>query len=114
MPRQPNERRRFGRLPVRMPVVLRGCDAAGREFFDRAEIVSIDERGARAQTRFQLQTGAEVTVELPAKDRPRRMRVVWSAEAASFYEGMVGLEFVDADDSWDLESLRLRWGIRNY
>jgi hypothetical protein len=99
---------------MQMPVILKGTDAAGREFFDRGEIVSIDERGARAHTRFHLQVGSEVTVELPADDRPRRMRVVWSGEVASFYDGMVGLEFVDANDSWNLESLRIRWGARNY
>jgi hypothetical protein len=51
---------------------------------------------------------------LPADDRPRLMRVVWSGEPESFYDGMIGLEFVDADDSWNLESLRIRWGARNY
>jgi hypothetical protein len=110
----PNDRRRDRRLPVQMPVVLKGTDAAGREFFDRAEIVSIDARGARAHSRFQLQVGSEVTVELPGDDRPRRMRIVWSGEAESFYDGMIGLEFVDANDSWNLESLRIRWGARNY
>ena len=97
-----------------MPVVLKGTDATGREFFDRAEIVSLDEHGARAHTRFQLQVGSEVTVELPGDDRPRLMRIVWCGEAESFYDGVIGLEFVDANDSWNLESLRIRWGARNY
>lgn len=97
-----------------MPVILRGKDTAGRVFFDRAEIVSIDDRGARAHTRFHLHVGSELTVELPADDRARLMRVVWSGEAESFYDGMIGLEFVDANDSWNLESLRIRWGARNY
>ena len=114
MSQHPNEVRRDRRLPVQMPVVLRGTDIAGRVFFDRAEIVSIDERGARAHTRFHLPEGSEVTVELPADDRQRRMRVVWSGEAESFYDGMIGLEFVDASESWNLESLRIRWGARNY
>jgi hypothetical protein len=110
----PNERRRDRRLPVQMPVVLKGTDATGREFFDRAEIVSLDEHGARAHTRFQLQVGSEVTVELPGDARPRPMRIVWCGEAESFYDGVIGLEFVDANDSWNLESLRIRWGARNY
>lgn len=114
MPPDPSEQRRDRRLPVQMPVVLRGTDTAGRDFFDRAEIVSIDERGARAHTRFHLQVGSEVTGELPADERPRRMRVVWSGETESFYDGVIGLEFADANDSWNLESLRIRWGARNY
>lgn len=42
------------------------------------------------------------------------MRVVWSGEAESFYDGVIGLEFADANDSWNLESLRIRWGARKY
>jgi hypothetical protein len=95
-----------------MPVVLRGKDAAGREFFDRTEVVSIDERGARMRTRFLLSLGAEVTVEFPNQQDPKRMRVVWRGEADSFYEGLTGVEFVEESGSWNLESLRARWGGR--
>jgi hypothetical protein len=42
------------------------------------------------------------------------MRVVWSGESGSFYDGMVGLELVDPGDTWNPDSLRLRWGARNY
>lgn len=108
------ERRRSRRLPVQIPVILRGTDCAGREFFERAEVVSIDERGGRAHTRFHLKAGGEVTIQLPGEEKLKRLRVVWSGEPGSFYEGMVGFEFADADESWNLESLRIRWGARNY
>lgn len=97
-----------------MPVVLRGTDAAGRDFFDRAEVVSVDERGGRARTHFLLKVGAEVTVQVPSEDKAKRMRVVWRGEAGSFYDAMIGLEFVEADESWNLESLRARWGNRRF
>ena len=97
-----------------MPVVLRGTDATGRDFFDRAEVVSIDERGGRAHTRFLLKVGAEVTIQVPSEDKAKRLRVVWRGEADSFYDGMIGLEFVEADESWNLESLRARWGNRRF
>ncbi len=110
----PHERRRHRRVPVQIPVIIRGTDSAGRLFFDRAQVVSIDDRGARAHTRFHLKTGAEVTVELPTDPNPKLMRVVWSGEVESFYDGMVGLELADPNDSWNLESLRVLWGARNY
>jgi hypothetical protein len=97
-----------------MPVVLRGTDAAGRDFFDRAEVVSIDERGGRARTRFLLKVGSEVTIQVPSEDKAKRLRVVWRGEAGSFYDGMIGLEFVEAEESWNLESLRARWGNRRF
>jgi hypothetical protein len=95
-------------------VVLRGADNVGRVFFDRAQVVSIDERGARVHTRFHLKQGSEVTVELPGEENHKRLRVVWSGEVDSFYDGVVGLEFVAPDDSWNMENLRSRWGARNY
>jgi hypothetical protein len=109
-----SERREHGRLPVQIPVVLRGTDSAGRVFFDRAQIVSIDERGARVHTRFHLKQGSEVKIELPGEESQKLLRVVWSGEPGSFYDGMVGLEFVAHDDTWNLENLRSRWGARNY
>jgi hypothetical protein len=108
------DHRRHRRIPVQIPVIIRGTDSAGRVFFDRAQIVSIDERGARVHTRFHLQVGVEITVELPSDEKLKLMRVVWSGEVQSFYDGMVGLELVDPNDSWNFESLRISWGARNY
>jgi len=94
--------------------VLRGTDSAGRVFFDRAQIVSLDMRGARAHTRFHLKPGSEVTVEFPGEGTQHSLRVVWSGDPGSFYDGMVGLELVDSRVAWDIETLRGRWGARNY
>jgi hypothetical protein len=107
------ERRHSGRLPVQIPIVLRGKDDAGREFFDRAQIVSIDDRGARIHTRFGLTPGSEVTVELPGDEIQKRFRVSWSGEPEGFYDGMAGLEFADDHDAWTVESLKVRWEHRN-
>ena len=108
-----NERRHSGRIPVHIPIVLRGTDGAGRVFFDRAQIVSIDDGGARVHTRFHLQPGSEVTVEIPGDETQKTFRVIWSGTPASFYDGMVGLEFTDHRDSWQVESLKVRWTARN-
>ena len=109
-----NERRNYRRIPVQIPVIIRGRDGTGRAFFDRAQIVSIDDRGARVHTRFHLKVGAEIKVEIPTEENAKQLRVVWSGEPGSFYDGMVGLEFADRNDTWNLESLRAQWGARNY
>lgn len=108
----PDGQRRAKRLPVQMPVVLRGTDAAGRGFFDRAEVVSLDPRGARMRTRFLLNIGSEVNIQLPQDPQARRLRVVWRGDEGSLYEGMVGMEFLDPTESWDLDVLRTHWGSR--
>lgn len=109
------ERRTHGRVPVQLPVIVRGTDSGGRGFFDRAQIVSLDARGARLHTRFHLKEGSQVIVEMPAPDDSHKpMRVVWSGEAGGFYDGVVGLELVTPEDVWDVEALRIQWGARNY
>lgn len=114
MATSPEDRRRSIRLPVQITALLRGTDAAGRSFFDRTEIVSIDDRGARVHTRFVLRENAEVVLELPTEGESKRMRVVWTGDSGGIYEGVMGLEFADPNDSWNLESLRARLGVRNF
>jgi hypothetical protein len=103
-----SERRRSSRLFVQVSAVLRGTDASGRSFFDRGEAVAIDQCGARVRTRFQLKPGAEIQVGLPTEREEKVMRVVWCGDAAGFYEGMVGVEFADPNESWSMETLRVR------
>ncbi len=82
-------------------------------FFDRAQIVSIDDGGARVHTRFHLKPGSDVTVEIPGDETQKTFRVIWSGDPGGFFDGMVGLEFADHHDSWEVESLKVRWTARN-
>jgi PilZ domain len=108
------DRRRSQRLSVQTPAGLSGIDASSREFFDRAEIVSFDQRGARVRTRFLLQTGSEVEVQLPTETGRKRLRVVWRGEPDTPFEGMVGLELADPNDGWSPATLRAQWDAREY
>lgn len=89
-----------------MQAVLRSTDEEGRDFFDRSEVVSIDEHGARLRTRFRLKLGTEFDLQLPGKDKPKRLRVVWRGDAGGFEAGLMGAEFVEPGDSWDEIILR--------
>jgi hypothetical protein len=93
---------------VQVPAVLRGTDASGRSFFDRGEAVAIDQFGARIRTRFQLKQGTEIQVGLPTEREEKLMRVVWCGDPEGFYEGMVGVEFADLNESWSMDTLRVR------
>lgn len=95
-----------------MPVVLQGTDAAGRGFFGRGEIESLDRHGARIRTRFQLKEGTEVKVQLPTEKEAKRLRVEWCGEPDGLFEGIVGVKFVDPDTSWSLETLHAKWETR--
>jgi len=109
-----NDRRRFKRINVRMDVVLKGIDASGREFFERTEVDSFDQRGARAHTRFSLTPGTEVEIQLSTETEGKRLRVVWQGEPQSLHSGLVGLEMVDPNDSWSPATLKAQWEAREF
>jgi hypothetical protein len=71
----------------------------------------MDSRGARMRTRFSIHSGTILEVQLTNESVTKRMRVVWQGERDSPYEGMVGLEFEDPNDSWNLRMLRARWEL---
>lgn len=104
------ERRRSRRYFVQIPVILRAIDTAGRDFFERTTIISVDQHGARIRTPFALSTGDKVEVQLLNEKEPRRFHVVWFGGLASPEERTVGLEFIDVKESWNLEALRGRIG----
>ena len=112
MPEPPSERRRYTRFEIQTRAVLKGTDSASRDFFERTEVLSFDQRGARVRTRFLLNPGAEVELQLPTEQAPKKLRVVWQGEAGTLFAGMVGLELVDPNDSWDTATLRSQWEAR--
>jgi len=102
---RPSDRRRSPRHDTQIEVVLRSTDEAGRDFFDRSEIISIDQHGARLRTRFRLRIGTEFEVQLPGEPGPKRLRVIWRGDAGSFEVGLMGAEFVNPDDGWSAATL---------
>lgn len=108
------DRRRSQRLTVQTPAGLVGKDVTSREFFDRAEVISFDQRGARLRTRFLLAPGSEVEVQLATETEPKHLRVIWMGEPETPFAGLVGLELVDPADNWNPETLRTQWEARDY
>ena len=101
-------------MDVQTRAVLQGTDSASREFFERTEAVSFDQRGARVRTRFLLTPGTEVELQLATEKEPKRLRVVWRGEPATLFAGMVGLELVDPSDNWNPATLRAQWDAREF
>ena len=93
-------------MTARIPVILLGKDARGREFFDRSEVVSIDSRGARVRTRFSIRPGTILEVRLTDEMVTKRQ-----GDPGSLYERMLGLEFADPNDTWNLGMLGARWEL---
>ena len=98
-------------MTARILVILLGKDARGREFFDRSEVVSIDKCGARVRTRFSISPGTILEVQLTDEMVTKRLRVVWQGDPGSLYEGTLGLEFADPNDTWKVGMLGARWEL---
>jgi len=64
------ERRRFQRLPLPIPVFLRGWDKAGKEFLDFTLALDISAGGALVATQRRLQKGSKLTLEIPTAPLP--------------------------------------------
>src|SRR5215831_11271720 len=61
-----NDRRAHYRLPIRVPIFLKGIDKNGTEFYELTHTVNISARGACFFSKRALETGADLLVSIPA------------------------------------------------
>ena len=66
-PRVPeNERRKWPRLPLAIPVFVRSKDEKGKDFLEFATALNISAGGALVAVRRSLQPSAQVMLEIPS------------------------------------------------
>jgi hypothetical protein len=66
-----SERRRSERLPIGIPVFVRGIDELGKEFQEFTTAFNISSGGALVATRRYLPTSTVISLEIPAAPLPR-------------------------------------------
>ncbi len=64
------ERRKHQRLPLSIPVFVRGIDEIGKEFLDFATALNISAGGILLATRRPLPAGATISLEIPVAPLP--------------------------------------------
>jgi hypothetical protein len=64
------ERRRHPRLPLSIPVFVRGVDEDGREFLDFATALNISASGILLASRRNLPRSASLSLEIPVSPLP--------------------------------------------
>jgi hypothetical protein len=62
---RPSVKRRWQRLPLAFPILVRGKDAAGRPFVEFGSAVNISAGGALIGLNRFIPSGATVTLEIP-------------------------------------------------
>ena len=59
------ERRRERRVPVQLPMLVRGTDRAGEWFEERTSSVNLCRGGAAFATRFAVELGSQLEINIP-------------------------------------------------
>jgi PilZ domain len=67
-----NERRKWERLPVPVPMFVRGVDERGKEFMEFSTALNISAGGALLPIRRFLPSNSKISLEIPAPPFPKR------------------------------------------
>jgi len=98
----PRERRRWARLPLAIPVFVRGRDDRDKEFLEFATALNISAGGALVAVRRSLPPSAQVLLEVPSAPlaaaavlpkaaRVLRAKALWATHAEGYH--LIGLKF---------------------
>src|ERR1700693_5229480 len=95
------ERRRERRVPVNLPMLVRGTDRAGESFEERTSSVNLCRGGAAFATRYALELGSRLEINIPLSPSPgdseaefsTQGRIVHVSPGKNDCELLVGVEF---------------------
>ena len=60
------DKREYYRLPIRVPIFIKGIDKNGQEFFELTHTINVSASGACFITKQELQPFLDLTVSIPA------------------------------------------------
>ena len=95
------ERRREHRVPVHLPIVVRGSDLTGMSFEERTSSENVCRGGAAFTTRYPLNLGSMLEIKIPIlptaasqdTEFSTRGRIVHLKQGSDEKELIVGVEF---------------------
>jgi hypothetical protein len=94
------ERRRECRVPVQLPMLVRGRDRNGIWFEERTFAQNLSSEGAAFTTLIPLEMGASILVSIPAtqpgepdKDFSTKAQIVYSKSGKDAQEIIIGVKF---------------------
>ncbi len=94
-------RRRSGRLPLRIAIVISGRDAAQETFHENSETVDVGKFGAKVLTSRKLKLGSQVSVRRANSEKAENFRVVYVGEPdPQTRKTPIGIEMAAIEDFW--------------
>jgi len=95
-------RRSAARLPMSIPVILKGTDAAGRSFIEHAHTVLINKTGFAMVSKQALAVGGRLQIALPSRQRVSWATIAWLGEKKAAGQE-VGIALEQTDDFWGVQ-----------
>jgi c-di-GMP-binding flagellar brake protein YcgR len=95
------ERRRERRVPLHLPMLIRGTDRTGEKFEERTSSVNLGRGGAAFATRYAVDLGGKVEINIPVAPTAAEPetefftqgRIVHLAPGENNNQMIVGVEF---------------------
>jgi hypothetical protein len=89
------------RLARNMPVLVSRADSTGTQ--ELTNTIDVSKRGACITTKGSWEIGDKAWIQKPVGDLKALARIAWSKKTG-FSQFLVGLDILDAEDFWKLES----------
>lgn len=100
---QTSERRRGGRVLMRVPIHVRGTAEDGNEFEEAAHTEAVSARGSMARIPRQPKMGSEMAVTNRFSQQTAKFRVAWLGKKPADGLWEVGIEAIGPlEDFWGL------------
>ncbi len=96
------DRREWKRLPLAIPVFVRGTDKNGKEFLDFTVALNVSGGGALLVSRQPLSRSAKLSLEIPSSPLPQAI----TAESARSFKAQVVR--TASKENYNLYALRFR------
>ncbi len=91
------------RVPVAIPIVLRGTDSSGQAFEETTRTTMVNKHGAKITTSHKLFLGSEVVVENRAMDVTAKATVVWIGDKRTPNDPLeVAVQLHKAENIWGI------------
>ena len=95
--------RSTGRLPLLMPVVIKGIDATGHSFIEHSHTLLVNKAGFKTVSKQALARGNRIQIAVPSRQRVSWATIAWLGEKnADGQEVGIALEQIP-DDFWGVE-----------
>ena len=94
-------RRASRRVSLAVPIVLWGKNSAGNSFIENTQTLDVNRRGAKAMTKYLVNSGERLEVAVPHLQRKASAIVVWSTSNSDEYQ-KIGIDLGENRDFWGL------------